>query len=338
MLTLQHYRLKVDALNNTFEISVSEQSIGLRLDRFLSDQLPEVSRSQIQRWLLMGAIVSKSGCTPEADYKVQRQDVFIITPPPAVDAIPQPQKHIAINIIYEDDDIIVINKPAGMVVHPAPGHHDNTLVNALLGHCGESLSGIGGVKRPGIVHRLDKDTSGLMVVAKNDIAHHGLSAQFANNRTIHRTYIAYIWGTPNPIKGIIDAPIARHSKNRQLMAVRKISTAKKAVTHYQLVNKWILHDGKNTVSKIECLLETGRTHQIRVHSQYMGHPIMGDPVYGRKNIPKTLPDFVRDFPRQALHACKLSFVHPITQKSMNFEIQLPQDLKNLEDCLYTVSS
>ncbi len=312
---------------------VGDESAGERLDRFLTHSVPDVSRSQIQRWLSMGAIVLGNGRIPDADYKVQIGDVFTITPPPAVDAIPQPQHHIQLNIIYEDDDLIVINKAAGMVVHPAPGHHDETLVNALLAHCGDSLSGIGGVKRPGIVHRLDKDTSGLMVIAKNDITHQGLSAQFANNKTIFRTYIAYIWGVPNPIKGVIDAPIARHPKNRQLMAIRKIATAKRAVTHYQLIDKWLLSDAKTTVAKIECLLETGRTHQIRVHSQHIGHPIVGDPVYGKKNMSKTLPDFMRQFPRQALHAYKLSFLHPLTQQTLNFEVPLPQDFQDLEHCL-----
>jgi 23S rRNA pseudouridine1911/1915/1917 synthase len=212
------------------------------------------------------------------------------------------------------NDLLVINKPAGMTVHPAPGHYDDTLVNALLSLCGDSLSGIGGVMRPGIVHRIDKDTSGLLVVAKNDITHNNLATQLAN-RTLKRQYIAVVKGIPKPIAGIIDANIARSPVNRQKMAVVK-SGGKTAVTHY--ITKKVFTN--NAI--VQCNLETGRTHQIRVHLAHIGYPIIGDLVYGRKNNNY-------DFTRQALHAEKLSFIHPRTNKLVEFEAVLPDDIKQL---------
>ncbi len=217
----------------------------------------------------------------------------------------------------------MINKPVGLVVHPAPGSPDGTLVNALLAHCGDSLSGIGGVKRPGIVHRLDKDTSGLIVVAKNDKAHRGLSEQLQDH-SMARTYYAFVWGEPVPRAGKIDAPIGRHPTQRQKMAV--VKSGKPAVTHYEVIEKL---DG---ASLLRCKLETGRTHQIRVHLSHIGHPLVGDPAYGKGRRPPPIP-----LPRQALHAAEIRFVHPVTKKVMEFKCDLPPDLTALRAALSSIS-
>jgi 23S rRNA pseudouridine1911/1915/1917 synthase len=259
--------------------------------------------------------------------------------PEAADPTPAGE-NIALKIVFEDDDIIVIDKPAGLVVHPGAGHETGTLVNALIAHCGASLSGIGGVRRPGIVHRLDKDTSGLMVVAKNDLAHASLSAQFADHgRTgdMERGYLAFAWGVPNRVKGTIDAPIDRHPHAREKMAVRE--RGREAVTHYEVRESFAGRDGKPVASLVACRLETGRTHQIRVHLSHIGHPLLGDSVYGphfKTKANQLGPESraaLAALDRQALHAYLLVFEHPRTAELLHWEAPLPEDLLLLQSSL-----
>jgi 23S rRNA pseudouridine1911/1915/1917 synthase len=225
-----------------------------------------------------------------------------------------------LEIHYEDSSLLVLCKPAGMVVHPAAGNPDHTLVNAILAHCQGQLSGIGGVQRPGIVHRLDKDTSGLMVIAKNDAAHHSLTHQF-HERQVERAYQAIVWGTPAAQEGTVDAPIARHPRNRQKMAV--VASGKQAATRWKVLEKAPL------VTLLECRLLSGRTHQVRVHMQHLGFPLVGDPLYGKKKLPPRLPPVVSSFSRQALHAVTLGFQHPETGEWLRFERPAPEDFGEL---------
>jgi 23S rRNA pseudouridine1911/1915/1917 synthase len=257
----------------------------------------------------------------DASRKAKLGDVFTIRVPPPEPASPEAQD-IDLDILYEDKDLLVINKPVGMVVHPAPGNRDRTLVNALLAHCGKSLSGIGGVARPGIVHRLDKDTSGLMVVAKNDKAHQQLTKQFAD-RSLSRTYQALVWGEPVPLVGHIEAPIGRHPRDRVKMAV--VGKGKPALTYYKVIESF-----GDLASLVECKLATGRTHQIRVHLAYIKHPVIGDAVYGGgRNRVGDAAKLLEKFPRQALHATQLQFFHPRTEKLMSFKAPLPKDMAEL---------
>jgi len=258
---------------------------SFRLDRVLAQHLAELSRSRLKALILAGRVSignASIGGAPIRDpaYHVARGDTITIDVPEAAPAEPRAED-IALDIVYEDDDIIVIDKPKGLVVHPAAGHETGTLVNALIAHCGTSLSGIGGVKRPGIVHRLDKDTTGLMVVAKNDRAHQSLTEQFADHgRTgeMRRGYMAFVWGVPNRQRGTIEAPIDRHPHAREKMAVRE--GGREAVTHWEIQETFSGRDGKPVAALLACQLETGRTHQIRVHLAHIGHPLMGDSVYG----------------------------------------------------------
>ena len=299
---------------------ISPELQGQRLDKalttLLADSTPPLSRARIQALLAAGHVVQGDRPATDASRKVKVGEVFDITIPPPEAATPSAQS-MDLAIVYEDDDLLVIDKSAGMVVHPAPGNRDRTLVNALLAHCGDSLSGIGGVARPGIVHRLDKDTSGLMVVAKNDLAHQGLAQQFAD-RTLSRTYQAVIWGIPVPRTGSVDAPIGRHAQDRKRMAVTA-KGGKHAVTHYAVLEPFL------NACLVECVLETGRTHQIRVHLAHIKHPVMGDPVYGKRRLAqdKAL------FSRQALHAAALRFRHPRSKKIMRFTSDLPADMAAL---------
>ena len=300
-----------------------------RLDRLLADHVPALSRSRLKNLIETGRVSIAGETITEPGYRVKPgQAVMLIIPPP-VDETPRAQA-IPLQVAYEDDDLIVVDKPAGLVVHPAPGNPDRTLVNALLAHCGASLSGIGGVRRPGIVHRLDKDTSGLMVAAKNDAAHHGLSAQFAARR-LSRTYRAVVWGVPRPATGRIAGAIGRDPRNRKRMAVRE-NGGKPAVTHYRVLNPldplWSL---------VECRLETGRTHQIRVHMAHRGHPLVGDTLYGgarRRGIDERVRKRLALCPRQALHAAALSFVHPVSGAALAFESPLPDDMHALISAAY----
>ena len=258
--------------------------------------------------------------------------------PPAEDAEPQGED-IPLDVVYEDDELIVIDKPAGLVVHPAAGNWTGTLVNALIAHCGDSLSGIGGVRRPGIVHRLDKDTTGLMVVAKTDRAHAGLAAQFADHgRTgpLERGYLALVWGSPEPFRGTIDAPLGRSSSDRTKMAIVKGVGGREAITHYEVAERFPAESGRGAIaSLVECHLETGRTHQIRVHLTAAGHPLIGDAVYGAhfltkaNRLPEAVGAVVRAFPRQALHAFLIAFEHPVTGELLRFTSELPSDMSAL---------
>lgn len=285
---------------------------GLRLDKFLA-QAGALSRTRV-RSLLDNGLVSP---IQAADSKVKEGQIFTLTLPPLADALPTAE-NIPLDILFEDDDIIVINKPAGMVVHPAAGNHSGTLVNALLAHCQSSLSGINGIKRPGIVHRIDKNTSGVLVVAKNDTAHQGLATQFARH-SIGRVYQAIVYGVP-AYTGKITGNIGRSTLNRQKMALVGEGCGKKAVTHYRVIRPLF----GNKASLIECRLETGRTHQIRVHMTSIKHPLVGDDTYG--HAPKGTPDILRLFPRQALHAQMLTIVHPRTGRTLTFNAPMPPDM------------
>jgi len=316
---------------------VSEGEEGQRLDKFLSAAMPDVSRSRIQSLLEQSLVLLGDAVVSNASAKTKIGQKYIVTIPEAEPSHMLAQD-IALNIIYEDAHILVINKPVGMTVHPAVGNRDGTLVNALLAHCGDSLSGIGGVARPGIVHRIDKDTSGLLVVAKNDAAHASLSAQLADH-TLGRTYNAIIWGAPKTLSGTITGNIGRSPTNRQKMAVVKTG-GKPAITHYKILSTQHL----SLFSLVECKLETGRTHQIRVHFLQNGNPLVGDQTYGmttqsrlNQNIYKHLPEETRAallaFRRQALHARELRLIHPHTKKDMVFECELAEDMKKLWEVL-----
>ncbi len=327
--------------NNIVALTVGPESNGERLDRYLADMIRDMSRVRLQD------LIKNSHCQvarqqqlqvlKDPSWRVKEDDQITLQLPPPVDTQVRGQD-ITLNVLYEDEALIVLNKPAGMVVHPAPGNPDNTLVNALIAHCGETLSGIGGEKRPGIVHRLDKDTSGVMVAAKTDKAHHGLSEQFAahgRDGRMKRLYQAFVWGTLLPPTGSVDAPIFRAPHNRKKMAVSKSEKARHAVTHYRHVARFV--DGQ--VSHVQCQLETGRTHQIRVHMAHIGHPVLGDALYGSgmKSRAKHLTDGQRDaletLQRQALHASALGFEHPESGDDMYFEADLPADMQALADQL-----
>jgi 23S rRNA pseudouridine1911/1915/1917 synthase len=321
------------------EVTVSGEEGSARLDRVLAAQLPDLSRSRLKTLILAGAVTR--GATPIRDpaYHVAQGDTIIIDVPEAAAAEPAGED-IALDIVFEDEDIVVINKPAGLVVHPAAGHETGTLVNALIAHCGTSLSGIGGVRRPGIVHRLDKDTTGLMVVAKNDLAHQSLSAQFADHgRTgeMRRGYLAFVWGALNRQRGTVDAPIDRHPHAREKMAVRQ--GGREAVTHWEVLESFAGRDGKPVASLLACELETGRTHQIRVHLAHIGHPLLGDAVYGphfktkaNQLGPKSQAALTA-LGRQALHAYLLAIEHPRSGELLHWEAPLPEDLLLLENAL-----
>lgn len=307
---------------------VSPDESGSRLDKWLSARLPEFSRTRIKALIEQGQVVSAGATIADASLKVKAGQTFSVIVPPDLPAEPEAQE-IALVVVYEDEDLIVIDKPAGMVVHPAPGSPDQTLVNALLAHCGESLSGIGGVRRPGIVHRIDKDTSGLLVVAKNDRAHHSLAEQFAAH-TLERAYQAVVWGVPTPPKGEICGNIGRSTQDRKKMAVVSHG-GKHAHTRYRVIRPF----AGGTVSLVECRLSTGRTHQIRVHMTSIGHPLVGDQTYGRsraaklKHIPEDGRKTLAEFPRQALHAYLLGFTHPATGEIIRFESAIPNDINAL---------
>jgi 23S rRNA pseudouridine1911/1915/1917 synthase len=301
---------------------VADDAVGWRLDRALAVAVPTLSRERLKALISSGA-VSAAGGVPLRDpaAKAQAGSTYRI-------AVPEPRpahneaQDIALDIVHEDDHLLVVDKPAGLVVHPAAGNFDGTLVNALLHHCAGRLSGIGGVARPGIVHRIDKDTSGLLVVAKTDVAHEGLAVQFARH-SIHRLYAALVAGVPNPPSGSVDAPLARSPANRKKMSVVEEERGKRAVTHYRLVRPL------RGAAQVECRLETGRTHQVRVHMTHIGHPLLGDPVYGRiRSEHRTVLKDMR-FERQALHAAELGFTHPVSKQNLSFKSALPSDIQEL---------
>jgi 23S rRNA pseudouridine1911/1915/1917 synthase len=309
---------------------VDESDSGDRLDRYLASVFTALSRTRLKALIENGAVCANGRTIKEPSYRVKHSETLTVTVPDATPAKPAAQA-IALEIRYEDDDLLVVDKPAGMVVHPAPGNPDRTLVNALLAHCGQSLSGIGGVRRPGIVHRIDKDTSGLLVVAKNDAAHAGLAAQFAAH-TIERAYLAVVWGRPNPPRGSIEGDIGRNPRNRKTMAV--VPRGKPARTHYAVQRNLGLG-----ASIVECRLETGRTHQIRVHCAHIGHSVIGDPLYGGRNpgrratMPPSALAIVRSFPRQALHAYVIGFDHPLRDERIHLTSEIPRDIKDLIESL-----
>lgn len=313
---------------------VNKDYKGMRIDKFLALSIKDISRSQIQRLISEGFLSSDDEIISDNSFKVREGDSYQLEIPPPEDATPIAE-NIPLDIIYEDSDLIVINKPAGMTVHPAPGNYSGTLVNALLYHCKDNLSGIGGVKRPGIVHRIDKDTSGLLVVAKNDLAHKNLSEQFFVH-SIERTYFALVYGMPNPLNGKIEANIGRSPHDRKKMAVVNFG-GKTATTNYRTEETY-----KNAASLIKCNLETGRTHQIRVHMSHIGCNLIGDQLYikNRKTsisgISSDIKNYINTFPRQALHAASLGFIHPRTKDFLQFSAPFPDDFKELKEKLSSI--
>ena len=303
---------------------VAIEQANQRFDKWLAGAVPELSRTRLQALIDQGQVRCDGIVVTDGSMKVKPGQTVEVTVPPAVDATPRPQD-IALTVVFEDEHLIVIDKPAGMVVHPAPGSSEDTLVNALLAHCGDSLSGIGGVRRPGIVHRLDKDTSGLLVAAKSDAAHAGLAAQFADH-SIERAYQAVVWGVPMPPAVRIEGAIGRSSTDRKKMAL-VTHGGKAAATRYKVLRRF-----GAVASLIECRLETGRTHQIRVHMTSLGHPLVGDQTYGQRR-PSRLPDDLRDvlqeFRRQALHAYLIGFTHPITLMRHTYQSSTPSDINVL---------
>jgi len=309
------------------EILASPADAGNRLDRFLAAAIGTLSRSRVKALIEAGHATRDGLPATDPSETVRAGALYRVTPPAAVDATPRAQA-IPLTILFEDRDLIVLDKPAGLVVHPAPGNQDGTLVNALLAHAGDELTGIGGEKRPGIVHRLDKDTSGVMVVAKSETAHVALSAAFSS-RDLERSYLALAWGVPSPPSGEVDAPVGRHPTDRKRMAVVSRG-GKQALTRYGTEQAW-----GTSCALLRCRLATGRTHQIRVHMAHIGHPLVGDPVYLRRlpaaarGLPAATRDALLAFPRQALHAETLGFRHPATGEMLRFSAPLPADMLEL---------
>ena len=294
---------------------------GERIDRLIAARLADLSRSRVKALIEAGHVAVDGATITNPSFRVKPGHGIRIDVPAPIDDRPAAQP-MDLALVHEDDHLVVLDKPAGLVVHPAPGNRDLTLVNALLAHCGDTLQGIGGVRRPGIVHRLDKDTSGLMVIAKTDLAHAALSADFAARR-IERAYSAVVWGVPAPREGRIDKPIGRSPTNRKKMAV--VAAGKPAATNYRVIRPLGC-----LASLVECRLETGRTHQIRVHMTAIGHPLVGDPAYGKPSAAaRAAKPQALDFPRQALHAGLLGFTHPTTGQRLRFESPLPAELAGL---------
>lgn len=321
------------------DVVTDAEDKGVRLDRVLARHLPDLSRSRLQGLIRDGRVDVGGRTITDPGAKVDAGANCRLTLPPPEDATPQPEA-IPLTVLHEDADVIVLDKPAGLVVHPAAGHGSGTLVNALLHHCGDSLSGIGGVRRPGIVHRLDKETSGVMVACKNDCAHKNLAAQFADHGRegdLEREYLAICWGVPGLVSGSVDAPLDRHPSDRERMAVRK--GGREAITHWRRLETFADRHGRPVASLIACQLETGRTHQIRVHMAHIGHPLLGDPVYGPGYRTKaaTLDDASQAallaLNRQALHAHLLGFNHPKTGEAMQFSSEPPADFAALLEAL-----
>jgi 23S rRNA pseudouridine1911/1915/1917 synthase len=328
LMVVRSKKLKVDA-----------EEDGARLDRVLAARLTELSRSRHKALVLAGHVAVDAATIRDPSYRVNAGSTITLVLPPAAEGNIAAEP-IPLDIVFEDDELLVINKPAGLVVHPAAGHRSGTLVNALIAHCGTSLSGVGGTGRPGIVHRLDKDTSGLLVVAKTDRAHRALSKQFADHGRslpLRRGYLAFVWGAPERPRGSIDKPIGRHLHAREKMAVREGGRA--AVTHWEMLERYAGHKGAPVASLLACRLETGRTHQIRVHLAAMGHPLLGDNLYGPgfKTKANVLAPAARAalaaLGRQALHAYLIAFGHPAGGEILEFRSELPDDLLRLHHSL-----
>ena len=309
----------------TIEVRLEPAHAGWRLDRALAASVPTLSRERLKNLIKSGAVEAAGASLRDPAVKVRGDERLMLVVPEPEPAHNEPQD-IPLRVVFEDEHLLVVDKPAGLVVHPAAGNRDGTLVNALLHHCGGSLSGIGGVARPGIVHRIDKDTSGLLVVAKTDVAHEGLAKQFAAH-SIERRYLAIVSGVPKAPEGTIDEPLARSTTNRKKIAIVKGGRGKRSVTHWRRVA--VLNDA----ALVECRLETGRTHQVRVHMASTGHPLIGDPVYGRsgKTHRKLLNEL--QFYRQALHAAELGFTHPVTKHRLSFASAMPPDMQELFEAL-----
>jgi 23S rRNA pseudouridine1911/1915/1917 synthase len=314
-------------MTNAYRITAPPEAAGQRADRFLAESIGTLSRARVKGLIEEGRATRDGAALRQPAEPVRAGALYVVTPPPLIDATPQPQT-IPFPILYEDSALIVLDKPAGLVVHPAPGNEDGTLVNALLAHCGESLPGIGGERRPGIVHRLDRDTSGVMVVAKTEHALATLSAMFAA-RDLDRAYLALTWGLPAPTEGEIEGAIGRDPRDRKRMAL-VARGGKAALTRYRTQRSFY-----TAVSLLECKLATGRTHQIRVHLAAKGHPVLGDPVYLRRipaaaaRLPASARQAALDFPRQALHAATLGFRHPETSEYLSFSTPPPADFAAL---------
>ena len=364
MKALGHLRVIMAETNDThqdkqatghwFAASATADDAGQRLDKWLASQI-DLSRARLRVLIESGDVRANGDITTNPSAKIRADTEYAVHIPPPVDDTPTPED-IPLDIMFEDDQLIVVNKPAGMTVHPAPGSRSKTLVNALLYHCKDSLSGIGGVLRPGIVHRIDKDTSGLLVVAKSDRSHQYLAKQFAKH-TIHRRYICFARGGPVPRQGRILSRIARSAQNRKKMAVVRgtfgdyttSEHGRHAVTNYKLLKGYGQRPnaavGTPLISQIECRLETGRTHQIRVHMAHIGCPLLGDPLYGKQRAFKTaksdaeihLRDTLADLKRQALHAAELGFIHPVTKEELLFEAPLPSELSELRNALDAIN-
>ena len=305
----------------TIDVRLEPAHAGWRLDRALAAAVPTLSRERLKTLIRSGAVQAAGKAVRDPATKVRGEEALRVAVPEPTAALNEPQD-IPLTVVFEDEHLLVVDKPAGLVVHPAAGNLDGTLVNALLHHCGGSLSGIGGVARPGIVHRIDKDTSGLLVVAKTDVAHEGLAKQFAAH-TIDRRYLAIVSGLPKTGQGIVDAALARSSSNRKKIAIVEGGRGKRAVTRWRRLN--VLNDA----ALLECRLETGRTHQVRVHMASIGHPLIGDPVYGGagRTHGKLLKEL--QFNRQALHAVELGFTHPVTKLRLSFSSRMPPDMQEL---------
>jgi len=311
-------------IKTTYTVEVTKNKAGVRLDKFLATELETLSRARLQALMAQRCVFLGDNAAQNPSGKVKCGEIYVVKIPPVVAAEPKPQD-IPLDVVYEDDDVIVIDKPPGLVVHPAAGNADGTLVNALLAHCGSSLSGIGGVARPGIVHRLDKGTGGLIIAAKNDAAHEGLSRQFADH-SMDRAYYALVWGVPAPPIGEIEGNIGRSPKNRKKMAIVERG-GKYALTRFKVIKAF-----GNIAALVECRLATGRTHQIRVHLTSIGHPLIGDPVYGggkRKGLSDAAREAVDAIDHQALYAYELGFIHPKTQEKVFLKRDKPKFINDI---------
>jgi 23S rRNA pseudouridine1911/1915/1917 synthase len=309
----------------TIDVRLDAAYAGWRLDRALAAAVPTLSRERLKALIRSGAVEASGKPVRDPATKVKGEEALRVAVPEPAPASNEAQD-IPLNIVFEDEHLLVVDKPAGLVVHPAAGNLDGTMVNALLHHCAGKLSGIGGVARPGIVHRIDKDTSGLLVVAKTDVAHEGLAKQFAAH-SVDRRYLAMVNGVPKASEGTIDAALARSASNRKKIAIVEGGRGKRAVTH------WRRLEPLREAALVECRLETGRTHQVRVHMASIGHPLIGDPVYGRSG--KTHGKLLQElgFHRQALHAAELGFTHPVTKNRLSFSSPMPPDMQELFNAL-----
>ena len=316
---------------STYTVTVTEDKVGTRLDRFLADAIPKLSRSRLQALIADASVeVAGGGLVSDAARRIRAGEIYTVTVPAAAPAVLRAQS-IPVSVVFEDRHLLVIDKPAGLVVHPGAGNPDGTLVNALLAHCPDGLSGIGGPLRPGIVHRLDKDTSGLIVVAKDDISHGGLARQFAEH-TVERAYYAVVWGVPRRRQGEIAGNIGRSPANRKKMAILPRG-GKPALTRYRVIERF-----GDLACLVECRLATGRTHQIRVHMAALGHPLIADTFYGGgrsrlRVLPASIGVGFPDIDRQALHAYLIGFSHPVTSDWLRFVSNIPLDIKQLVEFL-----